>query len=154
MTDTKAPEQQFAIQRIYLKDASLETPSGITVFSSKWAPKVQLDVNTRAEKIGDDVHEVTLSLTVTATQDEKTVFLVEVQQAGIFACKGLAGDQLRQVLTTMCPDILFPYARETIDTFVVKASFPALMLAPMNFDALFKQALLQQQAQQATAATH
>lgn len=138
-------EQQFAIQRIYLKDASLEMPAGVAVFSGKWSPNIQLDVNTRAEKLGESQHEVVLSLTVTAKQEDKIAMLVEVQQAGIFLCKGLSDEQLRQVLATACPDILFPYARETIDSLVVKASLPPLMLAPMNFSELYRQALIQQQ---------
>jgi len=141
-------EQHFSIQRIYLKDTSLETPMGVSVFSGAWAPQIQLDVNTRAELIAEGLHEVVLSLTVTAKLEDKVALLVEVQQAGIFACKGLDDAQLRQILATMCPDILFPYARETIDALVVRASFPPLMLAPMNFDALYKQAL-EQQAQNA-----
>jgi len=141
-------EQHFSIQRIYLKDTSLETPMGVSVFSGAWAPQIQLDVNTRAELIAEGLHEVVLSLTVTAKLEDKVALLVEVKQAGIFACKGLDDAQLRQILATMCPDILFPYARETIDALVVRASFPPLMLAPMNFDALYKQAL-EQQAQNA-----
>jgi preprotein translocase subunit SecB len=151
MSDAAAPEQIFTIQRIYLKDASLETPLGIAVFSGKWAPKIQLDVNTRTEKVGEDLHEVVLTLTATALQENKTALLVEVQQAGIFLCKGISVENLRHVVSTVCPDILFPYAREAIDALVIKASFPPLMLAPMNFDALYKQALLQQEAQKASA---
>jgi preprotein translocase subunit SecB len=150
MSDTG---QQFSIQRIYLKDASLETPLGVAVFSGQWAPKIQLDVNTRAERIGEDIHEVVLSLTATATQEDKVALLVEVQQAGIFSCKGLNDEQLRQALGTVCPDILFPYARETVDALVIKASFPPLMLAPMNFEALYKQAVMQQK-EQAQNSTH
>lgn len=149
----KAPEQQFSIQRIYLKDLSFETPAGVEVFKGKWEPKIQMDMNTRAEKVADDQYEVVLSLTVTATQGENTAFLVEVQQAGIFRCAGLNTEQLRQVHSTMCPEILFPYARETIDSLVIKGSFPALMLAPMNFEALYKQAMQQHQQQQAAAQT-
>lgn len=151
----QAQQQQFAIQRIYLKDTSLETPLGVSVFAGKWAPTIQLDVNTRVERVAEDLHEVVLSLTVTAKQDDKVALLVEVQQAGIFACKGLVDEHLRHVLGTMCPEILFPYARETIDGLVVKASFPPLMLAPMNFDALYKQAAMQQQMQEKAASpTH
>lgn len=149
MTDV-AQDQHFSIQRIYLKDTSLETPLGISVFSGAWTPKIHLDVNSRAERIADDAHEVVLTLTVTAKVEDKAALLVEVQQAGIFVCKGLDDAQLRQVLATMCPDILFPYARETIDALVVRASFPPMMLAPMNFDALYKQALLQQENKEAT----
>ena len=146
---SEAPVQQFAIQRIYLKDASLETPLGVASFSGKWAPNIQLDVNTPAEKVVEDAHEVVWSLTATARQEDKVALLVEVQQAGVFVCKGISEDQLRHTLATICPEILFPYAREAIDAFVIKASFPRLMLAPMNFEALYRQALLQRQQQEA-----
>lgn len=152
MSDSQALAQQFSVQRIYLKDASFETPLGVETFQNKWEPKIQLEVNTKANKIDDDVHEVVLSLTVSATQAEQTVLLIEVQQAGLFAYKGLEGEQLTHVLNTMCPNILFPYAREVIDSLAVKGSFPALMLAPINFDALYKQAMEQKVAKgQATA---
>ena len=147
-----APEQQFAIQRIYLRDTSLEMPLGAAVFSGKWTPSIQLDVNTRAEKLSDNQHEVILSLTVTAKQEDTVAMLIEVQQAGIFLCQGLSDEQLRQVLATACPDILFPYARETIDSLAVKASLPPLMLSPMNFSELYRQALIQQQQKPEQAA--
>ena len=152
MSDSQQ-EQQFAIQRIYLRDTSLEMPLGVAIFTGKWAPSIQLDVNTRAEKLSDNQHEVVLSLTVTAKQDDKVAMLIEVQQAGIFLCQGLNEEQLRHVLATNCPDILFPYARETIDSLAVKASLPPLMLSPMNFSELYRQALIQQQ-QKAAGASH
>jgi preprotein translocase subunit SecB len=139
---SEAPKQNFAIQRIFLKDVSFETPIGADVFKQKWQPKVQLDMNTRTEKISDTLFEVVLTLTVTANiEDEKIGFLCEIQQAGIFTCEGFSGDQLRQIHSVNCPEILFPYAREAIDALAIKGSFPPLMLAPINFDALFKQAL-------------
>ena len=141
----QVPAQNFAIQRIFLKDVSFETPTGSEVFKQQWKPKVQLDMNTRTEKLDDNLFEVVLTLTVTANvDDEKIGFLCEVQQAGIFSCEGFSGDQLRQIHSVNCPDILFPYAREAIDSMVTKGSFPPLMLAPINFDALFKQAMAQQ----------
>ena len=148
------PEQQFAIQRLYLKDASYETPAGIEVFKSQWKPKIQMDVNTRTETLEEGVHEVVLTITITAKQEETTGFLVEVQQAGIFKCSGLSDEQLRFVLSTQCPNILFPYAREVVDSLVTKGSFPALMLAPMNFDALYHQAMQQQQKEAAEQSKH
>lgn len=154
MAESQAPAQQFSIQRIYLKDVSFETPIGVDAFKTQWAPKIQLDVNTKANKVADDIHEVVLSLTVSANQDDKTVLLIEIQQAGLFAHKGLEGDQLTQVLNTVCPNILFPYARELIDSLAVKGSFPALMLAPINFDALFQQAIQQQNAAKEGSTSH
>lgn len=140
-----APEQQFALQRIYIKDVSFESPMGAKAFTQQWQPQVHMDLNTRNSKLDDNNHEVVLTLTISAKLGEETAFLIEVQQAGIFLCQGLEDQQLHQVLGAMCPAILFPYARETVDNLVVKGSFPPLMLAPVNFDALYQQALQQQQ---------
>lgn len=146
---SETAEVQFAIQRIYLKDVSFETPQGVKVFTQKWQPQIQLDVNTLSEKLEEDHFEVILRITLTATQDEKTVLLIEAKQAGVFFCKGLTDEQLRHILSTRAPEILFPYLRETIDALAVRGSFPAFMLAPINFDALYAQAMEQAQ-QQAT----
>lgn len=143
-------EIQFSVQRIYLKDASFETPQGPSVFTQKWEPRVQLDVNTRTDKLDDDHYEAVLRVTLTAEQNEKAVLLIEVEQAGIFFCRGLTDEQLRHVLATRAPEILFPYLRETVDSLAVKGSFPAFMLAPINFDALYQQAMEQQAQQNAT----
>jgi preprotein translocase subunit SecB len=142
---TQQAAQQFALQRIYVKDISFETPGGIEVFRQAWKPRVNLEMNTRQNKIDDQNFEVILTLSVTASQEDKTAFIVEIQQAGIFYVAGLEEQQLRQVLATVCPSILFPYAREAIDSLVVRGSYPPLMLAPVNFDALYLQAMRQQQ---------
>jgi preprotein translocase subunit SecB len=139
----KAPEQQFALQRLYIKDISFEAPMGAEAFRKQWKPQVNQDLNTKTAKIQDDLFEVVLTITVTVKLEDETAFLVEVQQAGLFGIKGLEGQQLAQVLNTVCPNILFPYAREAIDNAVTKGSFPALMLPPVNFDALFAQAVAQ-----------
>jgi preprotein translocase subunit SecB len=146
------PEKEFAIQRLYLKDLSLETPMGPEVFKKQWKPKVHLDVNTKNNALEKEIYEVVLTLTITAKIEDgdKTGFLVEVHQAGIFTCKGIEGDELRHVLSTVAPNVLFPYAREAVDSVVTKASFPPLMLAPINFDALYQQALQEQEGQEAT----
>ena len=142
---SQQPVQQFALQRIYIKDVSFETPQGVDVFRQPWKPRVNLDMNTKQNRIDEQNVEVVLTLSVTATQEEKTAFVAEVQQAGIFHLSGVPEAQLRQVLATVCPNILFPYAREAIDSLVVRGSFPPLMLAPVNFDALYVQALKQTQ---------
>lgn len=142
---TEQTQQQFALQRIYVKDVSFETPQGHEVFRQQWKPRVNLEMNTRQNRIDDNNFEVVLTLSVTASVEEKTAFLAEVQQAGIFFVNGLPEAQLRQVLGTVCPNILFPYAREAVDNLVVRGSFPPLMLAPVNFDALYQQALQQAQ---------
>lgn len=143
-------QQQFAVQRIYNKDLSFESPSTPTIFRKQYQPKVNVDLNTRSNAVDEEGnYEVVLSLTLTAKIDDETAFLVEVQQAGVFFIQGFTNDQLRRVLGTAAPNILFPYARENIDSLVVKGGFPPVMLAPVNFDALFEQALQQQAQQQA-----
>jgi len=144
---TDQTQQQFTLQRIYLKDVSFETPQGHEVFRQQWKPRVNLELNTRQTRIDDNNYEVVLTVSVTASIEDKAAFLAEVQQAGIFFVNGLPEAQLRQVLGTVCPNILFPYAREAVDSLVVRGSFPALMLAPVNFDALYQQALQQAQSQ-------
>jgi preprotein translocase subunit SecB len=137
---TQQPQgPQFALQRIYLKDSSFESPRSPAVFQGQWTPKINFDIKTRSNKVQDDLYEVVLVLTAEAMLEEQAAFLVEVHQAGVFACKDFDGEQLEQLLATVCPNILFPYAREVIDALVVKGSFPALMLSPINFDALYQQ---------------
>lgn len=152
-TEGEAAQQQFAMQRIYVKDASFESPATPDIFRQNWQPNINVDLNTKSQ-VADDTgnHEVTLTITVTAKQDNKSAFLVEIQQAGIFFVAGIEGEQLRQILATVAPNILFPYAREAVDNMVIKGGFPPLMLAPVNFDALYQQAMAQQQAQQAAPA--
>lgn len=152
------PQQQFSMQRIYTKDLSFESPDSPAIFRKQWQPKVNVDLNTKSDRIDENGnYEVVLTITVTAKVEEETAFLVEVQQAGIFFISGIEGDNLRRVLGTACPNILFPYARENIDSVVVKGGFPAVMLAPVNFDALYQQALSQAESNGAgggEAATH
>lgn len=141
-------QPQFALQRVYTKDSSFESPSSPSIFQEQWKPQVNMDLNTSHTRISDTQYEVVLHLTLTSKVGEKTAYIVEVQQAGIFMVKNVEGAQLGQMLGAYCPNILFPYARETIDTMVTKGSFPALMLAPVNFDAIYKQALQRKQQEQ------
>jgi preprotein translocase subunit SecB len=135
-------QQQFVMQRIYNKDLSFESPSTPDIFKRQWQPKVNVDLNTRSTPIDEQGNfEVVLSITLTAKVDDDTAFLVEVQQAGIFFITGFEGENLRRLLGTAAPNILFPYARENIDSLVVKGGFPPVMLAPVNFDALYQQAM-------------
>ncbi len=156
--EQQAPEQpQFALQRIYVKDISFESPGAPDVFQQQWKPQINMDLNTSNRKVSDSQFEVTLSLSITAKVEEKVAFIVEVQQAGIFHISGIEGPQLAQTLGAFCPNVLFPYAREAVDSVVNKGSFPSLMLAPVNFDAIFAEAMKrkQEEAQQAeSAATH
>ncbi len=142
--ENQRQEVQVRIERLYLKDASFESPATPGIFTQQWQPKNQVDINTSVNRLGDDVHEVVLSITITTRQnDESVVFVAEVQFAGIFFIGGVNETQLRQVLGVFCPNTLFPYVRENLDTLVVKGGFPALHLAPVNFEALYAQALQQ-----------
>ncbi|WP_369601343.1 protein-export chaperone SecB [Hahella sp. SMD15-11] len=136
----------FALQRLYLKDLSFESPNSPLIFQTEWQPQVGMDLNTNNTQLSDNQWEVVLTLTITAKLGDKTAFLVEVQQAGIFLIDGLAPQQLAHTLGAFCPNILFPYAREAIDSVVIKGSFPALMLQPINFDAIYAEAIQKQQA--------
>lgn len=144
---------QFNIQRIYTKDVSFETPNSPGVFQKEWNPEVKLDLDTRSNKLADDVYEVILSLTVTAQNGEETAFLCEVQQAGIFSIAGLSEPQLAHSLGAYCPNVLFPYARELVGSLVNRGTFPQLNLAPVNFDALFAQYVQQRQSEAQAAQT-
>ena len=150
------PQAQFSMQRIYTKDVSFESPNSPDVFRKPYQPKVTVDLNTKSNGLEEeDTFEVILSITITAKVEEDTAFLIEVQQAGIFLIAGFDPEQRRRVLGTTAPGILFPYAREAIDSLAVKGGFPAIMLAPVNFDALYEQALaqaMQQADQQANGA--
>jgi len=131
--------QEFMIQKIYVKDLSFETPNSPDVFSEKWEPAVNLEINTAGKGLRTDTHEVVLTIVVTAKIGEKTAYLVEVKQAGIFSIKGLSDQELSHALGSYCPNILFPYAREVVSDLVVKGGFPQLLLSPINFDALYSQ---------------
>lgn len=147
-TQSELPQQTVSLKRIYVKDVSFEAPNGPELFQQKYNPKVDLKLNCKNKFIKETYYEVMLNITAEATQDEKTLFLVEVVQAGIFEIKGLEGEELEHILASMCPSILFPYARETIDTLVLKGTFPPLMLDAVNFDAIYAQSLQQNTAQQ------
>jgi len=140
------PQVRFSVQRIYIKDASFEAPDTPESFRRAYQPQVNFTINSRSKKVEDGIFEVVLRLTADVKQEGKTVFLVEVQQAGVFEVAGLEGDRLDQVLSITCPSVLFPYGREAIDSLVTKASFPALMLAPINFEAVYAQAKRNQEA--------
>ncbi|GGI89326.1 protein-export chaperone SecB [Legionella impletisoli] len=141
-------EAQFMIQRIYVKDLSFETTNTPQVFQQKWQPELSLDLNTQHTKLEDNVFEVTLTVTATVKNQDTTAFLVEVTQAGIFTIQGAPSEQLEHLLGSFCPNILFPYAREAITAEVIRGSFPQLVLAPINFDALY----IQQQEEKRKAA--
>ena len=137
---TQQPQgPQFALQRIYIKDLSFESPNAPHVFSEQWNPQMSLNMNTAVQDLGDDYHEVTLKITVTIKSNDKTAFLAEVHQAGIFLIKDVPAEQKGPVIGVACPNILFPYARETISDLVSRGSFPQLLLQPINFDVVYAQ---------------
>lgn len=141
--DSEKVNTRFALQRIYLKDASFESPGSPNSFRVEWKPRINLELNTKHAKLEDKLWEVVLNLTVTAKDEqEETMYLVEVQQSGIFHIDGLEPEAMSHTLGSFCPSVLFPYAREAIDALVVKGSFPALMLSPVNFDAIYEQSRL------------
>jgi len=145
-------QAQFALQRIYIKDASFEAPNAPASFTKEWKPEIKLDLNSGARKLDEQHYEVAVKITVTAKNEGETAFLVELVQAGLFAAVNIPEQQLAPMLGAMCPNILFPYLRENIDNLVVKGGFPALMLAPVNFDALYQQRLQQEQQKAAEQA--
>lgn len=138
---------QFNIQRIYTKDISFESPNAPAIFTKEWKPEIKLDLDTKTAKIEETVFEVVLSVTVTASMGEETAFLCEVQQAGIFAIGEMPDQNKAHMLGSYCPNVLFPYARETISNLVNRGTFPPLNLAPVNFDAIFA-AYMQKRSQQ------
>lgn len=151
MAENNTPEQntpQFQMQRIYTKDVSFETPNSPAIFTEKWEPSVNVDINTASAQLQQGVFEVVLTVTVTTKAGEKTAFLAEVQQAGIFIMTGFNDQDLGGMLNSYCPNLLFPFAREVIADLVSKGSFPQLLLAPINFDALYAQHLQQQAGKQ------
>jgi preprotein translocase subunit SecB len=129
----------FGIVRIYLKDVSFETPNSPAIFTPEFRPEVNLQLNTSVSQLEGDLFEVVLHLTVTSKQGDKTGFLVEVQQAGIFEIKGFDEAQKGHMLGAYCPDTLYPFAREAVSDLVTKGGFPQLLLSPINFEAVYAQ---------------
>lgn len=148
MSEQNSPEIDFQIQRIYTKDVSFEAPNSPVIFQKEWQPEVKLDIDSSSSKLADSLYEVVLRVTVTATIEDETAFLCEVQQAGIFIVSGFDDEQLAHCFGAYCPNILFPYVRECISSLVNRGTFPQLNLAPVNFDMLYMNHL-QQQVEQA-----
>ena len=144
------PEKQFSIQKIYMKDLSFETPNAPRIFREKWEPNVDFNLGTNADKLDVNVYEVVLTVTITVKSTELVAYLVEVKQAGIFTMENFSDPELNAMLGSFCPNILFPYAREVVSDLVSKGGFPQLLLAPVNFDALYNQHLQELQQKAAT----
>lgn len=151
--ENKPADRKISIQKIYLKDFSFESPQTPQVFTQgKWEPKTNLNLRSTHSAGQDGHHEVVLTITVETKHDDKTVFLIELQQAGLFHITGYNGEEFSAVVGSFCPNVLFPYARESIASIVAKGGFPELLLQPINFDALYAQSRAEAQKQAAAAA--
>lgn len=149
MSEQQQQPQHFEIQRVYLKDVSLEAPNSPAVFTEQqWQPQTEVRLETGAVPLSEDLFEVVLTLTVTAKIGERTAYLTEVQQAGLFTVRGFSDPQMGHMLQAFCPNILFPFAREALASLIGKGGFPPLLLNPINFDGLYMQRLQQQQQTQ------
>ena len=149
MAEQNNTEKQFVIQKIYTKDMSFETPNSPAIFTETWEPAVDFNLGTNVAPLQDSLYEVSLTITITVKIGETIAYLVEVNQAGVFTMVGFTEQELAPMVGSFCPNILFPYAREVISDLVTKGGFPQLLLAPVNFDALYAQHV--QQMQQAPA---
>lgn len=153
-TEANASDKQLAIIKIYIKDFSFESPQSPAVFrAEEWSPQTNLNLRSSHTAVEDDFHEIVLTITVEAKDKEsdKTLFLVELQQAGLFQISGYTPEEFGVLAGSFCPNLLFPYARESIASVIQKGGFPEFVLQPINFDALYQQGLEQQAAGQVTA---
>jgi preprotein translocase subunit SecB len=153
MTEQAQEERQFAIQRIYTKDISFESPNSPQVFLGEWKPEINVGINSRINVLGNDNIEVVLTINVEAKQGENTAFMVEVQQGAIFLVKGFSDEEMGPLLGIGAPNALFPYAREVVSDLVTRGSFPQFVMQPVNFEAMYAQQVAQQR-QQAGEETH
>ena len=128
----------FSIEKVYVKDLSLEIPNAPNIYLERDQPQVDIQLHHNSTGVEDGVYETTLTVTVTAKVKDKTMFLVEAAQAGIFVCRNIPAAELEAVLAIACPNILFPYVRETVSDLIVRAGFPPVLLAPVNFEAIYQ----------------
>lgn len=141
----------LTIQKVYVKDLSFEAPNAPRVFMQQWKPAVDIQMSNEATPVEGDLHEVVLTVTVTVRFEEQTVYLVEVQQAGLFNITGFPQEHLGPLFGAVCPNILFPFAREAVADVVNRGGFPQLLLAPVNFEHLYVQELRRRQQEQSEA---
>lgn len=153
MSENETIQPTVSIQRIYVKDSSFEAPNTPDVFNEEYKPQIDIEIQNRSRALGNDLHEVIIRVALNAKQNGRTAFLVEVQQAGIFLAQHMNPDQMGHVLGAYFPSILFPYARETMASLVMKGGFPPVHLAPINFEAAYQQHLQQGTAQGTDAST-
>jgi preprotein translocase subunit SecB len=160
MSEAAASEEQqplFNIEKLYVKDLSLESPNSPSIFLERENPKIDLQLNTQSHFMEEGLYEVTVTVTVTAKlpEKDKVMFLIEAKQAGIFQVRNLPPDELESVLAIICPNILYPYLREVVSNMAIHAGFTPVLLNPINFEALYQQQKQQQaQAQAATNTQH
>lgn len=152
MADDLQPS--FNIEKLYVKDLSVEVPNAPAIFLERDNPQIDVNLSTANQGISEDVYQASITVTVTAKIGDKTMFLVECSQVGIFRIQNVPADQLPMVLGIGCPNIVFPYLRETISDVVVRAGFPPVLLNPVNFEAIYQQQMSQQMAGNSTTATH
>lgn len=136
---SEQPQPVFAIEKIYVKDLSVEIPNAPNIFLERDTPEINMQLGGKNQNIDEGLYEVLLTVTVTAKVKEKIMFLVEVQQAGIFRIRNLSDDEIDPVLGVGCPNILFPYLREVVSDIVTRAGFPPVILSPVNFEAIYHQ---------------
>lgn len=148
----QSQQPSFGIEKIYVKDLSLEIPNAPQIFIQRETPQVNIELGNSMSLVEEGVYEVVITITVTSKIEDKTVFLVEVAQAGIFQVRNVPAENLEMIAAVTCPNILFPYARQTVSDIVTRAGFPPVLLNPINFEALYVQQK-QQQAQQAAGQT-
>ena len=148
MSDAQNNQPVFSIEKIYVKDLSLEIPNAPGIFLEREAPQVDIQLHHNSTGVEDGVYQCTLTVTVTAKVKDKTMFLVEAAQAGIFVARNIPAAELEAVLAIACPNILFPYVREVISDVVTRAGFPPVLLAPVNFEAIYQAQRDPQPAQQ------
>ena len=153
MSEPAQEQPVFSIEKLYVKDLSLEIPNAPQIFLERDAPQVDVQLQTQGKNVQEGVYDVVLSITVTAKIGDRTVFLVEVAQAGIFQIRNVPEGDLEPILGIACPNILFPYAREVVSDAVTRAGFPPVVLNPMNFEALYQQRLQQQATETAGPVT-
>lgn len=152
MSDEQQPV--FNIEKIYVQDLSVEVPNAPAIFLERDAPQMDVNMSTESKALGPDMFMTSITVTITAKVADKTMFLVECAQAGLFRIQNVPQEQMPMVLGIGCPNIVFPYLRETVSDVVVRAGFPPLLLNPVNFEALFMQQQQAQQQQQAAPQTH
>ena len=141
MADTKE-ERLVSLQTMYIKDVSFEAPNSPGVFlEEEVLPETKINLANTHDKIGDDSYDVCLKVRVESTYNDKTIFVAEVEQAGVFVIRGYTEDEVKGLIAVFCPNTLFPYIRELVSSLVTKAGFPALLLQPINFEALYAQAI-------------